>query len=59
MSLNKHELEKIIPDLTRDYTTGSRHNKRKTIRLPPGREMRLDFPALCAEQFSDNHQTQK
>ena len=35
---------KALPDLTREYTRRSHRNSRKTMRLPPPREMRPDFP---------------
>ena len=48
-----------IPAVTREYTPGSRNNSRKTMRLPPWREMRSDSPALHAEQFHFPNQTRK
>ena len=47
------------PLVTREYTPGSCPNSRKTMRLPPRREMRPDSTALCAEEFRVPHQTQK
>ena len=57
MSLNKHKFSWYIPAVTREYTPGSRRNSRKTMRLPPRREMRPDSPALCAEEFHVPQQT--
>ena len=48
-----------MPAVTREYTPGSRGNKRKPMRLPLRREMRPDYPALAAEQFSVPSQTRK
>ena len=39
-----------IPAVTRVYTPGSCCNSRKRMRHPPRWEMRLDSPALHAEQ---------
>ena len=50
---------KALPNLTQEYTCRSHRNSRKTMRLPPRREMRPDFPELHAEQFCVPHQTQK
>ena len=40
-----------MPAETREYTPGSSSNSKETMRLPPRHEMRLDCPALHAEQF--------
>ena len=39
-----------IPAVTREYTPGSCRNWRNRMRHPPRWEMRLDSPALHAEQ---------
>ena len=39
-----------IPAVTREYTPGFCLNSRNPMRHPPRQEMRLDSPALCAEQ---------
>ena len=56
MSLNKQEFWRDIPILTWDYTPGSSHNSRKTMRLPPHHKRRPESPALHAEQFCIPHQ---
>ena len=50
MLLKKQKLLMATPAVTRECTPGSRHNSRKTMKLPPHREMRPDSPALRAEQ---------
>ena len=40
-----------IPDLTREYTPGSCRNPRNRMRHTTRWEMRLDSPALHAEQY--------
>ena len=49
MSLYKQKLLMATPAVTREYTPGPRHNLRKTMRLPPRREMTPDYPALHAD----------
>ena len=39
-----------IPTVTREYTPGSCRNSRSSMRHPPHGKMRLDSPALRAEQ---------
>ena len=58
-SLNKVEFRMAIPALTREYTPGSCRNSRNPMRHPPRWEMRLDFPALHAEQSRVSNQTRK
>ena len=58
-SQNKVEFRMAIPAVTRDYTPGSCRNSRNHMRHPPGMEMRLDFPALHAEQSRIPNQTRK
>ena len=41
-----------IAAVTREYTPGSRRNSRNHMTHTTRREMRLDFPALRAEQYS-------
>ena len=48
-----------IPAVTREYTPGSRRNSRNRMRHPPRREMRLDSPALHAEQSRIPNQAPK
>ena len=48
-----------IPAITREYTPGSSRNSRNPMRHPPQREMRLDSPALHAEQSCISIQTCK
>ena len=43
--------------VSREYTPGSCCNSRNPMRHPPHREMRLDSPALHAEQFLVPNQT--
>ena len=57
--MNKLEFRMAIPAITREYTPGSCRNSRKPMRLPLHREMRLDSPALRAEQFRVPNQTRK
>ena len=59
MPLNKLEFRMAIPTVIQEYTPGSCHNSRKSMRLPPHHEMRPDFRALGAEQFRDSNQTHK
>ena len=59
MSLNKEKFLMTTPTVTREYTPGSRRNSRKTMRLPPRREMRPDSPALQIEQLLVPNQTGK
>ena len=40
----------VIPAVTREYTPGSYRNLRNPMRHPPRWEMRLDSPALRAEE---------
>ena len=46
-----------IPAVTREYTPGVCRNSRNHMRHPPGWEMRLNSPALHAEQFLVPSQT--
>ena len=48
-----------IPAVTREYTPGSCRNSSNRMRHPPRWEMRLDSPALHAEQFRIPNQTRK
>ena len=48
-----------IPAVTREYTPGSWRNSRNTMRHPLRQEMRLDSPALHAEQSCVPHETGK
>ena len=48
-----------IPAVTREYTQGSYRKSRNRMRLPPRWEMRLDSPALHAEQSRIPKQTRK
>ena len=48
-----------IPAVTREYTPGSCRNSRNRKRHPPRWEMRLDSPALHAEQSRIPNQTRK
>ena len=57
--LNKVEFRMAIPTLTRKYTPGSCRNSRNRMRHPPHWEMRLDSPALHAEQSRFPNQTRK
>ena len=59
MSLNKHKFGKAIPTVTREYTPGSSHNSRKSMKLPPRQEMRPESHALHAEQFRVPNQNWK
>ena len=42
--LNKEKFLMATPSVTREYSLGSHRNSRKTMRLPPRREMRPDSP---------------
>ena len=46
-----------IPAVTRKYTPGSLRNSRNHMRHPPRWEMRLESPALHAEQSRIPNQT--
>ena len=46
-----------IPAVTREYTTGSCRNSRNRMKHHPRWEMRLDSPALHAEQSRIPNQT--
>ena len=59
MSLCKQKFLMFTPAVTREYTPGFRRISRKTMRLPPLREMKSDSPALNAEQFLVLNQTGK
>ena len=59
MSMNKQKFLMATPAITREHTLGSRRNSRKTMRLPPRRDMKPDSPALCAEQYLVPNQTAK
>ena len=48
-----------IPAVTRGYTPGSRRNLGNRMRHPARWEMRLDSPALHAEQSRVTNQTRK
>ena len=48
-----------IPTVTREYIPGSCRNPRNRMRHPPRWEMRLDSPALHAEQSRIPNQTGK
>ena len=48
-----------IAAVTREYSPGSCRNSRNPITHTPRREVRLDFPALGAEQFRVPNQTRK
>ena len=48
-----------IPAVTREYTPGSCRNSRNRMRHPLRWEMRLDSPALHAEQSRTPNQTRK
>ena len=48
-----------IPAVTREYTPGSCRNLRNRMRHPSRWEMRLDSPALHAQQSRIPNQTQK
>ena len=50
-SLGKHELCRIILDVTRKCYPGSCGNSRKYMRIHPRCKMRDDSPALLAEQY--------
>ena len=58
-SLNKVEFRMAIPAVTREYTPGSCRNLRNPMRHPPHQEMRLNSPALHAEQSRVTNQTCK
>ena len=57
--MNKVEFRMSIPAVTREYTPGSRRNLRNPMTHTPRREMKLDFPALVAEQSRVPNQTGK
>ena len=57
--MNKVKFLMATPAITREHTTGSRHNSRKTMRIAALLEMRPDSPALRAEQFLVPNQTGK
>ena len=59
MSLNKLEFRMAILAVTREYTPGSCRNSRNPMRHPHHWEMRLDSPALHAEQCRVPNQTVK
>ena len=48
-----------IPAVTREYTPGSCWNSRNIMRHPPRRDVRLDSPALPADQNRIPNQTCK
>ena len=48
-----------IPAVTHESTPGSCRNSRNRMRHPPRWEMRLDSPALDAEQSRIANQTRK
>ena len=59
MSLCKQKFLMFTPAVTREYTPGFRRISRKTMRLPPRREMRPDSPALGAEKFPVSNETHR
>ena len=59
MSLNKEMFLMSTRSVNREYSPGSHRNSRKTMRLPPRREMKPDSPILRAEQFLVPNQTGK
>ena len=48
-----------IPAVTREYTPGSGRNSSHRMRHPPRWEMRLNSPALHAEQSRTPNQTRE
>ena len=58
-SLNKVEFRMAIPTVTLEYSPESCRNSRHPLRHPPRWEMRLDTPALHAEQSRFPNQTCK
>ena len=48
-----------IPAVTREYTPGFYGNSRNRMRHPPRWEMRLEYPALHAEQSRITNQERK
>ena len=48
MSMNKHELGRVIPAVTQEYSLGFRCNSRKTVELNPHHEMKPNSPACSA-----------
>ena len=58
-SLNKVEFRMDIHTVTWDYTQGSCRNSTNPMRHHPRQEMRLDSPALRAEQSHIPNQTRK
>ena len=48
-----------IPTVSREYTPGSSSKSKNRMRHPPRWEMRLDSPALHAEQSRITNQTRK
>ena len=48
--MNNAEFRMTIPAVNQEYTPGSGRNSRNPMTHTPRPEMRLDFPALCAEQ---------
>ena len=57
--MNKVEFRMAIPAVTREYTPRSCRNSRNAMTHTPRWEMRLDFPALGAEQSRVRNQTGK
>ena len=57
--MNKVEFRMAIPAVTRVYTPGSCCNSRNRMRNPPRWEMRVESPALRAEQSRIPSQTRK
>ena len=57
--MNKQKFLMATPAITREHTSGSHRNSRKTMRLAARREMRPHSPALRAEQFLVPNQTGK
>ena len=57
--MKKVEFRMAIPAVTREYTPSSCRNSSNPMTHSPRREMRLDFPALGAEQSRVQNQTGK
>ena len=57
--MNQVEFRMAIPAVTREYIPGTCRNSRNPMRHPPRWDMRLDFPAMPAEQNRIPNQTRK
>ena len=57
--MNKQKFLMTTPTITREHTPGSCHNSRNPMTHTPRWEMRLDFPALGAEESRVQNQTGK